>query len=76
MSTVCIQIREELIFTHAQHARIQKVLPAGVHFFDKGKEDPNSTKSEPSSVSAKRHLNGVSLANDDGPTLNAGLTAL
>ena len=25
---------------------------------------------------AKRHLNGVSLGADDGPTLNAGLVAL
>ena len=32
-------------------------------FFDKGKKDPNSTKSGPSSV-------------DDDPTLNAGLAAL
>ena len=32
------------------HARIQNVLPEGLHFFDKRKEHPNSTKSGPSSA--------------------------
>ena len=34
------------------HARIQKILPRGsnIFFFDKGKEDPNSTKSGSSSA--------------------------
>ena len=48
------------------HARIQKVLSEGVH---EGTKDPNTTFRGPS----KRHLNSVSLAAEDGPTLNAGL---
>ena len=45
------------------HARIQKVLSEGVQFFlvDEGREDPNTTKSGPSSAH-QQNANGVSLA--------------
>ena len=46
-------------------------------FFFEGREDPNSTKSGPSSV---RQRNAILMAfrwgTDAGPTLNAGLVAL
>ena len=38
--------------------------------------DPNSTISRSSSLPAKPLLNGISLASDDGTTLNAGSVAL
>ena len=63
--------------------RIQKVLSEGVQIFDnvflavKGREDPNSTISGPSSV-RQRNANKMAFhwRADDGPTLNAGLADL
>ena len=43
----------------------------------RGRKDPNTTISVAiNGQPAKRHLNGVSLVADGGPTLNAGLVAL
>ena len=41
----------------------------------KGREDPNTTESGPTSARQQNAI-GVSLADDDGPILNAGLVAL
>ena len=44
---------------------------------DEGRKDQNITLSGPSSAHKRKgHSNGVSLACDDGPTLNAGVVAL
>ena len=53
-----------------RHARIQKVLSEGVQFLvDEGKEDPNTTKSGPSSIKLRL------VRADNGPTWNAGSVA-
>ena len=49
------QSRQSLCYSHTQsveHARIQKVLSGGVppFFLGEGREDPNTTKSGPSSA--------------------------
>ena len=55
----------------------RKFCQRGPIFFEMGKEDPNSTKSGPSSAHQR---NAIKMAFrwrvDDGPTLNAGLAAL
>ena len=49
----------------------------GLIFFDKGREDPNSTKHRPSSVHQQNAISMVFCWRaDDGPTLDDGLAAM
>ena len=57
-------------FMHGSRKFCQRVSNFSFFYFLIQREDPNTTKSEPSP--AKHHLNGV----DDGSTLSAGLVAL
>ena len=68
-------------FLIKQHARFRKVLSKGSNFdnvflVEEGREDPNITKSGPSSACQR---NAISMAfrwqADDGPPLYAGLVA-
>ena len=60
--------------SNVSHARIMKVLSGGPTFvfLDEGREDPNTTKSGPSSASQRNAIQmGFRWRAHDGSTLNA-----